>query len=196
VAAVNYASVTVSDDGAYTTVAASSDVAIAVDEAQYADSVGPCLQALDDGHLVAVPEVAATMRWPGFRDTAFSLGLRATLSIPLFAGRGAPIAALNLYSHDCATMARLTAAVRAAYEVMPAETVDGTPELDSGGAELVAGLVAAFAVRAVINQAIGVVMVDQSASADSAYLVLRLRAAESGLSLGDTASAVIAEQLW
>ncbi len=37
------------------------------------------------------------MRWPGFRDTAYRLGLHTSLSIPLFAGRGEPIAALNLY---------------------------------------------------------------------------------------------------
>jgi hypothetical protein len=40
------------------------------------------------------------MAWPGFRDTARQLGLRASVSIPLIAGSGTPIAALNLYAHD------------------------------------------------------------------------------------------------
>ena len=48
------------------------------------------------------------MAWPGFRDTAWRLGLRASLSIPLFAASGTPIAALNLYAHDAEPMAALT----------------------------------------------------------------------------------------
>jgi hypothetical protein len=40
VAAVDYASVTATREGAHTTVAASSELALAVDEAQYADEAG------------------------------------------------------------------------------------------------------------------------------------------------------------
>ncbi len=43
---VGFASVTAVRDGAPTTVAASSHVAIDVDAAQYADGAGPCLDAL------------------------------------------------------------------------------------------------------------------------------------------------------
>ena len=49
------------------------------------------------------------MTWPGFREAATAMGLHASLSIPLFAGSGAPIAALNLYSHDLLAMAPLNA---------------------------------------------------------------------------------------
>jgi len=49
VAAADYASVTTLRGREYTTVAASSDIALAVDEAQFADRAGPCLQALETG---------------------------------------------------------------------------------------------------------------------------------------------------
>ena len=88
VAGVSYASVTARREGAYTTVAATNDLATAVDEAQYAEQAGPCIEAVATAKPLAVPDIAVTMRWPGFRDTAYQLGLHTSLSIPLFAGRG------------------------------------------------------------------------------------------------------------
>ncbi len=191
VAAVSYASVTARRDGAYATVAASSEVAVAVDEAQYAEQSGPCLNTLDVGSITAVGDIGATMTWPGFRDTAFALGLRASLSIPLFAGRGDCVAALNLYGHDPTTMAALTAAVWSTYEAEGSPPGPGD-SLDTGGTDLVAGLAGAFGIRALIQQAVGIVIADREGNADGAYLVLRTSAAESGKSLLDTARSVIA----
>ena len=190
---VSYASITAYHDKAYSTVAASSEVALAVDEAQYRDQDGPCLTALDTGTPVAVPDFGAIMRWPGFRDVAFGLGLRGSLSVPLFAGRGSVIAALNLYGRDSAAMGPLTAAVCGAFD--DSEPAPG-PGLDAGSAGLVAGIAGAFAVRAVIHQAMGVIIAETQRPADAAYVVLRLRAAERGLTLSDVAAAVVAEQRW
>jgi hypothetical protein len=133
------------------------------------------------------------MRWPGFRDTAFTLGLRASLSIPLFAGRGTAIAALNLYGRDPEAMAPLAAAVWSAFD--PDGSADDAERhpLDPGGAGLVAGIAGAFAVRALINQAVGVIIAETQRTADAAYLALRVRSAETGLTLSDTAAAVITE---
>ena len=193
ITAVSYASVTAHRRRAYTTVAASSDIAVAVDQAQYADQQGPCLDALETGTPLPVPDIAATMRWPGFRDAAYRLGLHASLSIPLFAGRGKPIAALNLYGHNPTAMTTLTAAVLATYDPTPPVPSD-FPDLDPGGAELVAGLTGAFSVHATIQQAIGFISADQHITLDEAYATLRLRCADTAMSLLDTATAVIAEQ--
>jgi ANTAR domain/GAF domain len=189
---VAYASVTAYRDDAVTTVATSSEIALAVDQAQYADQAGPCLDALDDASPVAVPDIAATMQWPGFRDSAYRLGISASLSIPLFAGRGTAIAALNLYGRDPNSLAPLTAAVWAAYDLQGSGATPRGHGLDDGGEGLVAGLAGAFAVRARIQQAIGAVMAATHRTADAAYLLLRMRAAETGTTLTDTAAAVIA----
>jgi hypothetical protein len=198
VAPVSYASVTAYRDDAYTTVAASSEVALAVDEAQYHDREGPCLTSLEAEAPVAVSDFVTTMRWPGFREAAFALGLRASLSVPLFAGRGSAIAALNLYGRDPEAMAPLIAAVWGAFEA-DGPALDTGPDLrrlDDGSAGLVAGITGAFAVRAVIHQAIGVIIADTQRSADAAYVLLRMRAAERGLSLSDVAADVVAEKRW
>ncbi|MER7586302.1 GAF and ANTAR domain-containing protein [Micromonospora sp. NPDC127501] len=189
VAPVSYASVTRTRDGAPTTVAMSSEIALAVDSAQYADQTGPCLDALDVGVPVAVPDIAATVAWPGFREAALTLGLRASLSIPLFAGAGVPVAALNLYGHDPNMLAPLADRVWTVYD--PERTRTGAsdpPSSDPGTEELVSGLIEAFAVRAVIQQALGMIMHQRSSTAEEAYLILRVKAAETGRSLIETAT--------
>src|SRR3954452_20519851 len=57
VAAVDYASVTAVREDAYTTVAASSELAVAVDEVQYAEQAGPCLEPLHTGTPAPVPDI-------------------------------------------------------------------------------------------------------------------------------------------
>jgi hypothetical protein len=195
IAPIAYASITAYRDDAVTTVAASSEIVLAIDQAQYDDQDGPCLDALDTAFPTAVPDVAATVRWPGFRDCAHRLGITASLSIPLFAGRGVPIAALNLYSRDPRGLASLIAAVCATYELefSPGTTVPEEP-LDHGGEALITGLVGAFTVRGRIQQAIGVSMAATHRAADAAYLILRMRAAETGVTLTDTATAVMTDQ--
>lgn len=192
VAAVSYASVTALREDAYTTVAATSKLAVAVDEAQYADGAGPCLDALDTGVPVTVADITATMAWPDFREAAFTMGLRASVSIPLFAGSGVPIAVLNLYGHDSAAMTTLIAGVWAVYEPAknpaPGEPASG---LDAGAEELLAGLAEAFVIRSAVQRAIGVIIAQEKCSPGDAYLSLRARAAEAGTPLTTTASAVI-----
>jgi hypothetical protein len=189
---VSYASVTANRAGAPTTVATSSQLALEVDLAQYADGAGPCLDALSDGKPVDVPNVAAVMAWPGFRDTAWRLGLRASLSLPLFAASGAPIAALNLYAHDPGPMTALTRRVWALYDGTGHN--DRLPAVQDGSRQILAGLAAAFDIRAVIQQALGTIMARHQVTADTAYLILRAKAADTGATLTATATAAIQEQ--
>jgi hypothetical protein len=188
VAPVEYASVTSRSGGAYVTVAASDDVAVAVDQAQYDDGAGPCLEALDAEYPAAVPDIDATMTWPGFRSAAARLGLRASLSIPLFAGSGATIASLNLYSRDPGPMADLTSAVWAAYDPEIAG-VWSRESLHPGGRELAAGLIGAHGLRGMIGHAVDIVAAGRPNS--DGYLVLRRQAAEAGTSLSEVAARII-----
>ena len=191
---VSYASVTANRAGAPTTVAASSQLAYDVDVAQYADRAGPCLDALADGKPVEVPDVAAVMAWPGFRDAAWRLGLRASVSIPLFAGSGSPIAALNLYAHDPDPMTDLTRRVWALYDTGSDHGHGRLPSVQEGSRQLLAGIAAAFEVRDLIQQALGAIMARHQVTADTAYLMLRVRAAEGGATLPATAAHVVQEQ--
>src|SRR3954470_16330490 len=107
VVAASYASVTALTGRSWTTVAVSDELIRSVDEAQYADGAGPCIEALDKGAPLGVPDIDATVQWPGFHEAAPRMGLHTSVSVPLFAGPGEIVAALNIYSHDRVAMAPL-----------------------------------------------------------------------------------------
>jgi hypothetical protein len=197
VSAADYASVTTLQGREYTTVAASSEIALAVDEAQYADRAGPCIQALDSGKPVGVPDIAATMDWPGFHEVAPALGLRASISVPLHNGRGTPIAVLNLYGRDDAAMEPLIIGMAKLYATSRELDLDaaGPPVSDPGAEELLTGYAGALAVRATIRLAIDILTGRAAGDVDDAYTTLCVRAAENGVSLGAAAAAVLREHL-
>ncbi len=80
VAAVRYTSITALRGRTYTTVAVSDELIRAIDEIQYADSAGPCVEVVDTGVPVGVPDIAATVQWPRFHEAAPRLGLHASVS--------------------------------------------------------------------------------------------------------------------
>jgi hypothetical protein len=183
---VDYASVTVRRDGTYSTPARSDELAVAVDEAQYAADEGPCLDALEAREPVGVEYTPAGENWPRFREKAYSVGVYASLSIPLFTAGGAVVAALNLYARDPAAMAGLIARVVDLFhgsEDPATDEVDDRPPLDPGGAELVEGLRAALRVHDDIQHALGMLMGRRQLSAAGAYATLCEIAAKEDLSL-------------
>lgn len=194
VAGVDYASITALRGDAYVTVAASSELADAVDQAQYADEAGPCLQALKTGTAVTVPDIAATIDWPGFHEAAADLGLHASVSIPVVAASGATIAVLNLYGRDADTMAPLIVGAWAIYDPSRPLPADDLQPLDAGGVELLQGFAEAQSVRATIQLAIATIKARTQASANDAYVALRLHAADIGLPLPDAAHSIVQQR--
>jgi GAF domain-containing protein len=70
----------------------------AVDEGQYQDDVGPCLDALREGRIIRVEDTAAVVgRWPSYSRRAVENGVSSTLSLPLSAG-SERLGAMNLYA--------------------------------------------------------------------------------------------------
>jgi hypothetical protein len=193
VSAARYASITALRGRAYTTVAVSDELIRAVDEAQYADNAGPCLEALDTDAPVGVPDIDSTVRWPGFHEAAPRMGLHASVSVPLYAGRGDAIAALNVYGHDRVAMAPLIAGICSVHGHPDGEVSDDImlSELDAGGRELVTGYAEALSVRATVRLAIELIRSDNRCSTDDAYLSLCIRAGDAGTDLAKAATALI-----
>jgi hypothetical protein len=159
----------------------------------FADRAGPCLQALATGEPVGVPDIAATMDWPGFHEVAPALGLRASISIPLYNGRGTTIAVLNLYGRDDAAMKPLIAAMAERYASSRELDLDagGPPVSDPGAEELLAGYAGALSVRATIQLSLDVLAGSTPDRTDDAYTELCARAADNGTSLSVAAAGVL-----
>ncbi|MEU4337042.1 hypothetical protein AB0F59_20785 [Micromonospora lupini] len=190
VAPVDFASVTVSAAQGPRTEASSADAAEEIDLAQYAEDAGPCLAALRTATTVGVPDLAGVVVWPGFRDVAWRCGVRASLSIPLFAGSGAPVAGLNLYARDANAMRQLIQRVESCY----AGDSAASARLDAGSEQLLAGLTEALRCRDLVQRALGVLMDRENVAVGPAYRRL-VDATTSGTSLTGTASAILRQHL-
>src|SRR5206468_4832732 len=83
VEALGFCAVTVSTrhDGAISTVAATDQRLVALDEAQYEAKNGPCIEVLDPHQPVVMADAQVEQRWPDFLETARHFGVRALLSV-------------------------------------------------------------------------------------------------------------------
>ncbi|MFI1988245.1 GAF domain-containing protein [Actinoplanes sp. NPDC020271] len=192
IAGVVYASITAWRGAGFTTVAASSDLARAVDDAQHAEEAGPCVQAARTGKPVNVPDIAATMAWPGFYRQATALGLRASVSVPLFAGGGVPVGVLNLYGREPSALSALLAGVHAVFaaEQIPGSALDACD--DAGTRQLLVGLGLALQARVTIQRALGVLMAWDGSDAAEARRMLQERATARSAVLSVAATEVLA----
>src|SRR3954451_2203714 len=79
------------------TVAFTSDMALALDERQYEAERGPCVDAATSGHLIRIADMRVEERWPRFAKAAVERGVLSSLSVPLPVQRHVT-GALNFYS--------------------------------------------------------------------------------------------------
>jgi hypothetical protein len=79
------------------TVAATSDLAQAIDRSQYDTHQGPCLDTLLDEALVRMTDDEAEQRWPDFTERIRGIGICSMLGVRLFLEDN-DVASLNLYS--------------------------------------------------------------------------------------------------
>jgi hypothetical protein len=77
------ASVTLIESDQAHTAAFTGPLARDLDETQYQDGHGPCLQAAQSAGTVPVPAMTAETRWPGFARRALDAGIRSSLSVAL-----------------------------------------------------------------------------------------------------------------
>jgi GAF domain-containing protein len=189
---IDEASVTLIERGRPRTVAFSGQLAITLDERQYEDGFGPCLDAARHGQTVLLDTHTEDGVYSGFARQARREGVRHVLSIgmpPLQKTGGG----LNVYSSgaaggfDDATVATATAfAGHAAVTLFNAA-------LYAGAQDEVAQMKQAMASRAQIEQAKGVIMSERRCDADEAFRILVEMSSHSNRKLRDVAQAVISD---
>jgi GAF domain-containing protein len=171
------------------TVASSDDRAAQVDEIQYGHDAGPCLRSLATGEPVVVDDLADDHRFGGYRLPALGHGIRSSISMPLHVGGGV-VGALNVYAtaphafgaHEQEIGARFAdeASRALALALRMAEHSEMSVHLQN-----------ALASRAVIDQALGVVMGQNRCTADEAFEVLRTASQNRNVKLRDIAAEIV-----
>jgi GAF domain-containing protein len=171
------------------TVASSDPLAAHVDEVQYDHDLGPCLQAMHTGQIVLVADMTAEKRWGPYPAYALSYGVHSSLSLPLTVN-GDTRGALNLYAgtphafgpseHQHAELfagpasAALTVVARQVHQVRLSEQLRD-----------------ALATRAVIDQALGILMAHNSCDFDTAFAILRESSQHQNRKLHDVAADIV-----
>jgi GAF domain-containing protein len=171
------------------TAACTDPLAAAADDAQYETGDGPCLHALRHAQPVRIDDMARHGRWPLFARQAMSLGIRSSFAVPLIAD-GEPVGALNLYARRPGAFG-------------PAETrrAESFARNASGALTLALRMAtcndlndqlrSSIVSRAVIDQALGVIMATEHCPQDKAFALLRTVSQNTNVKLRDLAADIV-----
>ena len=183
------ATITLRRDGRPTLAAASDPRAAVCDEVEYAADSGPCLSSIELGELVYVPDIHQEARWPQWSAAARDSGYRSAAALPREVRPGVQIA-LNLYATDVDAWDAAALALADMYADEIARTV--TLCLRSADqVEMNADLRAALVSRAVIDQAIGVIMAENRCSPEDAMAILRSASRHRKVKLREVAAVIV-----
>jgi GAF domain-containing protein len=181
--------VTLQPNGQPRTVAASDVLATQVDEIQYGVDQGPCLEAMRSGAVLYVKDLGGEARWPDFSTAALGYGVRCCLSTPLRV-QDVPVGALNLYAVRVDAFDEAARAQAFAFAGYASGAVALALRL-ARQAQVSADLRAALASRAVIDQALGVIMGQQRCTAEEAFAVLRHASQQRNVKIHAIAAGIV-----
>jgi transcriptional regulator with GAF, ATPase, and Fis domain len=183
------ASVTLVMDGKPFTAAYSGDLAKELDERQYGQGEGPCLQAAIQGQSIEVPDTAADDRWPDYLAVARERGCGGMMSLP-FPVHEQVDGGLNIYVREAGAIdgsARRFAERFAEYAAVVAGNMLAYEQARSQAHNLQVALES----RAVIDQAKGILMERFRLTADQAFQTLARLSMESNVKLRSVAERVV-----
>lgn len=182
---VDYVSISMREgDGAVQTLAPTHQLAVQVDELQYALHQGPCYDAVGGEPLLVAPDLARDARWPEYGPQAAGMGIGGQMAVQLFAD-GHIRAALNLYSRD---------AGRFDANIEVAELFASHAALVMGFARTAEHLDQGLKSRKVIGQAIGIIMERYELDEDRAFGFLTGVSQTSNVKLRQVAQEVVDER--
>jgi GAF domain-containing protein len=171
------------------TVACSDELAGRVNALQYRLGEGPCLTALADGRPAHSADLAAEPRWPRFAAAAADCGIRSALSLPLIAQEQV-IGALNLYARGRAAFGATETRLAEKF----AENAAGALALGQrlvSYAALTDQLQASLSSRAVIDQAVGIIMGQEHWPQGRAFAALRTASQNRNVKLRTLAEEIV-----
>jgi GAF domain-containing protein len=185
------AGLTMLEDDRPQTVVASADFIHTVDNVQYGLGEGPCLVAVETGSTQTSGSLGGEARWPRFGPRAGRMGVHSVLSLPLLLPDRV-VGALNVYAH--AKDAFGSEAIRIGeLFARPAAVSVHNAHLLAQSQRLADQLGAALVNRAVIDQALGVIMSRTGANAEEAFDRLRAMSQSQHVKVADVSRSLLDE---
>lgn len=171
-------------------VGSSDAVAGALEERQWVDGRGPCVEVMESGEQISIPDVLAEDRWGDFTAEALAHGVRSCLSLPMGVG-GVVLGAMNLYAGVAHAFADPALRARAVGRAQHGGAAMGIALGQARDRELSDQLREAIVSRSVIDQAIGILMAQQRCSASAAFAILRSASQGRNRKLRDLAADLV-----
>jgi len=173
-----------------TSVATTSTLVVTADQAQYRLDEGPCLTAWAGRRTVRVDDLEVDGRWPRWAAAARSLSIRSVVSTPLLPAGGRAFGTVKVYSSTPGSLVdraeRLLGEVAETVALLVVEmSLLPDPEPSSG-------LLQAVQDRAVVQQAVDIVMRHYRISGEAASRLLITEARASDRPLREVARSVLA----
>src|ERR1700761_2787794 len=175
--------------GAVSATACSDPLASAADRAQYQSGDGPALHALRHARPVNIRDTATASTSPHFCRAAAGLGIRSCYAVPLISERE-PVGALVLYARrpdafgprEAARAEKLAGHASGALtlSLRMASCADQNDQLRSS-----------IVSRAVIDQALGVIMATERCPQDKAFALLRSVSQNTNVKIRDLAATIV-----
>jgi GAF domain-containing protein len=184
------ASVTVLDEqGKPGTIAATDEETREMDRRQYLMQDGPCLDAARRQEVNRWSLAEAEQQWPEFTSLAKERGLRSYLAAGLGVG-DQHLGALNLSSRDTDGFSSLDEGLVSLF-IAPASAAIMTMTRYSRARDLADQLTQALRSRAVIDQALGIIMAESKIDAERAFAVLSRASNNRRMKLRDLATEIV-----
>jgi len=165
------AGLTLLEAGRADTIVASAEFVVEVDAIQYGLGEGPCITAATEGRTVRSGSLAGERLWPRFAPRVARLGVHSVLSLPLKVGPDV-LGAMNVYARAKDAFSDRSAELGELYAVPAAISVQNAQAL-AQARRLATQLQAALTSRAVIDQALGIIMSRSGCTAEEAFQKLR-----------------------
>jgi len=183
------ASVTLVESDRAFTAAFAGQLALDLDETQYQEGFGPCLEVAQSAGTVTVPDMAAETRWPAFARQALAAGVRSSLSVALPL-QEAVLGALNIYAAQPATFDRDAIELARTFAGYAAVAI-ANARLYQATATLAEDMRRAMETRAVIEQAKGILVAQQRCTPERAFEMLTRLSQSTHRKLRDCAADLV-----
>jgi GAF domain-containing protein len=188
---VDEVSITLVEQDRTSTAAFTGPLAVTLDERQYADGFGPCLDAAQSGNVVRIDDTASDALYPEFAAVARRQGITSVLAVGLPMPTHV-VGGLNLYVGGATgPLDAPTEALASAFGDYAAVALANAALLASRE-RLATHLQTAMVSRSVIDQAKGVIMSTVRCDADEAFRLLAKRSQQSNRKLRDLAVEIVA----
>ena len=181
------AGILLSDSGTLTTAAASSPLAIEIDQMQIDANEGPCLAAATQATTVYAHDLIDDPRWPTFAAAATAAGIRTVLAYPLSVDRPS---ALNLYARFPTAFGATDRAQGLLFATLARLALDSARER-AADANKAHNLAEALRTRELIGQAQGILIERDRITANQAFEVLRRASQNMNIKLREVAETLV-----